>query len=235
MWLLLLLQTDPFEGLQPGERVEITLRSGHTISGSVARLNGTGAALDVSESFPDVVGTMKVRRADAMTVRRLAPMSAEARAAAETARERSRESLEEENRRRRAREADFREEERRIDEERSRLEAERAEVEARERAREAAELDRRVRAREIYDLFPEFAGWGERAYREIDARLNAGGLPPTRPELDFHRNYELWTLGRDLYARSDVRPRYFLDPCVGFVRPVPWRMEFRYNQWTIVP
>jgi hypothetical protein len=177
---------------------------------------------------------MKVRRADAASVRRLPPVTAEARRAADDDRARSQELLADADERRRAREAAYREEERKVDQERDRLEAERAEREAAERAREAAELERRVRARETYELFPEFAGWGERAYREIDARLAAGGLPPTRPELDFHRLYDPWLLGRDLYAQSNQRPVYF-DPCVGFVRPVPWRMEFRYNQWTIVP
>lgn len=188
----LAMQADPFEGLERGGRVQIRLITGYTLRGTVTQVSPSGRCLrlDVSEEYPDVKGTMRVLRKRVASVRLLGALSEqERRVVAEAKREARRELAEADARRREA------------EQEAARRRAEAHAAAKREAGlQEKVDLERRVRARELYESFPETAGWGEGAFRDIEDRIRTKGLPPTRPELEFYRGYDLWKVGRDLVA-----------------------------------
>jgi hypothetical protein len=227
MWIALigsalLAQAEGWSQAAPGRRVEIRFLHGQALTGTVlsrAR-DDRSLVLDLSDSYAAVAGSLKVVRERVGSVRIL---EAQERRPVEQVQA----AVERDEQERRARQAAEREaQDRRLallaqaGREQQRLELE----------LQRADLLRRSRARRIYERFPEYGGWGERAYQEIGERTAQGRYPPSVEELEFYENYALWEEGRDLYIREFNRaPPYPPVIHVGgpwdgvvFVRLVPW-------------
>jgi hypothetical protein len=78
-WLLILgavLQGQVFEGLNKGDRIEVTFSGGRTLIGTVTQLapDRSSLRLDASDDYPALAGTMKVEAGRVKAVRRLEPL-----------------------------------------------------------------------------------------------------------------------------------------------------------------
>ena len=231
-------QADRFEAVAPGDRVEVTLIHGSEMTGRVTHVSPDRSSilLDVSEMLPDVEGVMRLRSERVTSVRVLSPMTPQRREALGRRRAEARDRLEQSDLQRRERQARERE---RLRQRHAVLDEAIAERDRLEQQRRQQELERRRLARRLYEAYPEYAGWGERAYARIDDRFRSGGYPPSPEQARFHQDYSLWEAGRIQYLQEFGRPprplvTYCAAPVFVIRRPVPIPLAWRNNRWTVV-
>jgi ATPase subunit of ABC transporter with duplicated ATPase domains len=193
---------NPFEGIEPGQRVVVHLRTNHRIPGQVLAVMEDRIVLDLSLEYPSVEScTMTLRRFRVRRVERRGDLSPEelrrraeekirAMEALQAATERNRSQLEEY----------LAERERARQEEELRSAADRMQQEAQRRSQQ--EVYDAI-ARSIYAEFPPSEGWSEQKYVEIHSAIYNGEGVNSEREKRFYENYALWQRGRELALQGE--------------------------------
>jgi hypothetical protein len=179
----MLMQTpDIFEGVESGERVEITLKNKYAFTGWCIEISTDRKiiTLDVSHDYPDVKGTISFSRHNIVRIKELRQLNGVAREEMIKQINESRDRLAAAEKKRKQR-----------DEDASRKREEDLASAAEDDKKKEDEAKAKEKAVNFFNKFPEAAGWGAEKFEAVK-----NSIQPTPEEQLFYNNYELWLEGK---------------------------------------
>jgi hypothetical protein len=210
-------QDDFWKGLSLGDRVQVTFRSGNSLTGTLTFVSAdpkakvdaldyakeTAVSLDLSWEYPGLNGTMTIPKREIKEIRKLEKLDAAALKALQEQKKKIEKDLELQNRK-------------------NREESDRREKEALEAAKQVAEreamkaklsgqagdvtqkLERMKKGLELLAKFPPPA-WGKEKLSEI-ARKAQLKIPVSQQENEFVQNYDFWVEARNAQEEGKKKP-----------------------------
>jgi hypothetical protein len=188
---------DPFKDFRVGDRVEVQLRNGFTITGQILSNDPKVTTLekmqviilDIGWEYPELRGHVGVERIHTKSVKKLPKLSADELEARDKARQAALRRMEEEDAARRSRMV-----ERELEAEKARREAEKKEKLEKSKGL-GADLEAKAgmlkKGAELFAKFPPSEGWGQDKIKAISMKAVAR-VPTTNDEREFAENFTVW-------------------------------------------
>ena len=203
-----------------GSRIEITLRNLNTLKGFLIDPHHNAKArvkpkkldftqeksltVDISLDYISLDGTVTVPKGDIRSVRILEKLDEATLRRLQAEKEKHQIEIE-----RLTREHEARIKAQESEEERARQAAAEEEALHGEQLTEEEALAKKKEALDLYNKFPESAGWGQEKVKEIQNKV-LNRQQPTMEEQEFLRSYDLWTTGKkfadEKKSRNESKP-----------------------------
>lgn len=221
---------DVYKTLSKGDRVQITFRSGGTITGmlvanplgqvpkgapkegdpaaddTIDYTKQTSLTVDLSWEYPGLDGTMTLFKKEIKEVRKLQSLDRETMDRLRKQKAQIQKDLEKQNQQRVA-ESKKKEQESLAA---SSQQSDRAKTDA-DAATTAAEEAKNLKLAEeglkLLKRFPPESGWGPDKFKEIGQKSRIKLLPITPDETDFMQNYPLWSRAKEAMDKAKAAPK----------------------------